>query len=99
MQNAVNAAIQLQEKCRDLKDKIGLNDEHKLGVGVGIHTGKCNIGEVGNSYKDFTAIGSIVNLASRLQGAAAAGEIVITEDVYKDVENDFPNLQSQCADS
>jgi class 3 adenylate cyclase len=95
VQNAVHAAIQLQKQCRDLKDKIGLNDEHKLGVGIGIHTGKCNIGEVGNSYKDFTAIGSIVNLASRLQGAAAAGEIVITEDVFKHVENDFPNLPSR----
>jgi len=92
---AVNAAIQLQKQCRDLKDKIGLNDEHKLGIGIGIHTGTCNIGEVGNSYKDFTAIGSIVNLASRLQGAAASGEILITEDVYKHVENDFPNLQSK----
>jgi len=95
VQSAVRAAIQLQKQCGDLKDKIGLDDEHKLGVGIGIHTGKCNIGEVGNSYKDFTAIGSIVNLASRLQGAAAAGEIVITEDVFKHVENDFPNLQSR----
>ena len=95
VQKAVNAAIQLQKQCRDLKDKIGLNEEHKLGVGIGIHTGTCNIGEVGNSYKDFTAIGSIVNLASRLQGAAASGEILITEDVYKHVENDFPNLQSK----
>ena len=95
VQKAVNAAIQLQKQCRDLKDKIGLNDEHKLGIGIGIHTGTCNIGEVGNSYKDFTVIGSIVNLASRLQGAAASGEILITEDVYKHVENDFPNLQSK----
>src|ERR1043166_4283273 len=95
VQKAVNAAIQLQKQCRDLKDKIGLNEEYKLGVGIGIHTGTCNIGEVGNSYKDFTAIGSIVNLASRLQGAAASGEILITEDVYKHVENDFPNLQSK----
>jgi len=95
VQKAVNAAIQLQKQCRDLRDKIGLNEEHKLGIGIGIHTGTCNIGEVGNSYKDFTAIGSIVNLASRLQGAAASGEILITEDVYKHVENDFPNLQSK----
>ncbi len=95
VQNAVHAAIQLQKQCLDLKDKIGLNDEYEFGVGIGIHTGKCNIGEVGNSYKDFTAIGSIVNLASRLQGAAAAGEIVITEDVFKQVENDLPNLQSR----
>jgi class 3 adenylate cyclase len=95
VQNAVHAAIQLQKLCSNLKNKTGLNDEHKLGVGIGIHTGKCNIGEVGNSYKDFTAIGSIVNLASRLQGAAGAGEIMITEDVFKYVENEFPNLQSR----
>jgi adenylate cyclase len=95
VQNAVKAGIQLQKQCRDLKDKIGLNDEYKLGIGVGIHTGTCNIGEVGNSYKDFTAIGSIVNLAARLQGAAASGEILITENVYKHVENEFPNLQSK----
>ncbi len=95
VQNALNAGIQLQKECRDLKDKAGLDDDHKLGVGVGIHTGKCNIGEVGNSYKDFTAIGSMVNLAARLQGAAASGEILITEDVYKNVENEFPNLQSK----
>ena len=92
---AVNAAIQLQNQCLDLKNKAGLNDEHTLGIGIGIHTGTCNIGEVGNSYKDFTAIGSIVNLASRLQGAAAPGEILITEDVYKHVENEFPHLQSR----
>ena len=92
---AVNAAIQLQKQCRELKNKIGLAGEHKLGVGIGIHTGTCNIGEVGNSYRDFTAIGSIVNLASRLQGAAAAGEILITEDVYKNVEGDLAGMQSK----
>ncbi len=93
--NALNAAIQLQTQCHDLKAKIGFNNDHKIGVGIGIHTGTCNIGEVGNSYKDFTAVGSIVNLAARLQGAAASGEILITEDVYKHVENEFPNLQSK----
>lgn len=95
VQNALHAAIDLQRQCRDLKNKIGLNDEQTLGVGIGIHTGICNIGEVGNSYKDFTAIGSIVNLASRLQGAAKAGEIIITEDVYKQVENEFPNVEKR----
>ncbi len=95
VQNAVKAAIQLQKHCRDIKNKVGLADEHMLGVGIGIHTGICNIGEVGNSYKDFTAIGSTVNLAARLQGAALSGEILITEDVYKAIENDFPNLKSK----
>ncbi len=95
VQKALSAAIQLQKECRDLKVRIGLDDAQKLGVGIGIHTGTCNIGEVGNSYKDFTAIGSIVNLASRLQGAAAPGEILITGDVYEQVKNNFPGLQSR----
>ncbi|MFT3912104.1 MAG: adenylate/guanylate cyclase domain-containing protein [Ferruginibacter sp.] len=95
VQNAVKAAMQLQEQCRDIKTRVGLNADHTLGVGVGIHTGTCNIGEVGNSYKDFTAIGSTVNLASRLQGAALSGEILITGDVYTCVKNEFPSLKSK----
>jgi class 3 adenylate cyclase len=87
--NAVNAAIQLQKNCYDIKHKIGLANERSLGIGIGIHTGECFMGEVGTSYKDFTAIGPVVNLASRLQGSAGAGEILITADVYNSVKNEF----------
>jgi adenylate cyclase len=48
-------------------------------IGVGIDFGPAVVGNVGSgSVKDFTAIGDVVNTASRLQGAAAAGEIVLT---------------------
>jgi adenylate cyclase len=89
--NAVNAAIQLQKGCQQLKTEIGLSKEHALGVGIGIHTGECFLGEVGTSYRDFTAIGPVVNLASRVQGAAGSGEILVTADVYKEVRDQFPN--------
>ena len=93
--NAVNAAIQLRKNCQNLKNEIGLSDEHDLGVGIGIHTGNCFMGEVGTSYKDFTAIGPVVNLASRLQGAAGAGEILVTEDVFNHVKDQFPDAQKR----
>ena len=35
-------------------------------------------------------IGPVVNLAARLQGAANPGEIVVTEEVFKYVKEDFP---------
>ncbi|MEP6514325.1 MAG: adenylate/guanylate cyclase domain-containing protein, partial [Parafilimonas sp.] len=89
--HAVNAACQLQKNCKHLKEEFGLANEQSLGIGIGIHTGECFLGEVGTSYKDFTAIGPVVNLASRLQGAAAAGEILITEDGYNHVGDKFPN--------
>ena len=93
--NAVNAAIQLQKNCQNLKDEIGLSNEPAFGVGIGIHTGECSMGEVGTSYKDFTAIGPVVNLASRLQGAAGAGEILVTTEVFNHVKDKFPNAQNR----
>ncbi len=93
VQNAVQAAVDLQKNCADLKDEIGLDNEHTIGVGIGIHTGESFMGEVGTTYKDFTAIGPVVNLASRLQGAAGAGEILVTADVFKQVKDQFPNAQ------
>jgi class 3 adenylate cyclase len=88
--NAVNVALQLQQNCKNLKAEIGLGKEQALGVGIGIHTGECFMGEVGTSYKDFTAIGPVVNLASRLQGAAGANEILVTKDVFNHVKDQFP---------
>jgi adenylate cyclase len=93
--NAVKAGIELQRQCRDLLAEIGMHEGHELGVGVGIHTGSCNMGEVGNSYKDFTAIGPMVNLAARLQGAAKAGEVLITQEVFEKVKGHLPDLPTR----
>jgi adenylate cyclase len=92
---AVRAAMELQRLCRDLKTEIGMDDEHRVGIGIGISTGTCSMGEVGNAYKDFTAIGPVVNLASRLQTAAEPGEIRMTADVYAQVEDMLPALPAR----
>ena len=49
-----------------------------------------SIGEVGTAYRDFTIIGPAVNMASRIQGAAKVGEILVTEAVYQQVTDLFP---------
>jgi adenylate cyclase len=86
---AVLAATELQKKCSE-KKKL-----NAVGVGVGIHTGLASIGEVGTAYKDFTIIGPIVNLASRVQGTAKSGEILVTEEVYEQVADLFPAAESR----
>lgn len=81
---AVLAAREIQRRCAARRDTLaaGLGlDGNALGVGVGIDTGTFTIGEFGTSHKDLTAIGSVVNRAARAQGAAAAGEILVTEAV------------------
>ena len=93
VKQAVMAAVDLQTSCLNIKKEIGLGDMHEVGVGIGIHSGIATIGEVGTSYKDFTAVGPVVNLASRLQNQAKPGEIIMTEEVYDEVKEVYLNAK------
>ena len=79
---AINAALEIQRLCgkalRSLDLHLDQTETGAIGVGVGIHTGEVEIGEFSTFRSDFTAIGGAVNLASRLESQAAAGEIVIS---------------------
>jgi adenylate cyclase len=63
-------------------------------LGAGLDAGTAYVGNVGaGEVKDFTAIGDVVNTASRLQGAAHAGEIVMSSRVYEHVRADYPRAR------
>jgi class 3 adenylate cyclase len=49
---------------------------HRIGFGVGLAMGPATVGRIGyESRFDYTAIGSVVNLAARLCASAADREI------------------------
>lgn len=51
-------------------------------MGVGLDVGEAFVGNIGQrALFDFTAVGDVVNTASRLQGQAAGGEIVLSARV------------------
>ena len=63
-----------------------------LQVGVGLDYGPAYVGDVaGGDIRDFTAIGDAVNTAARLQGEAAAGQILMSESVYEAVAGAYPD--------
>ena len=97
VRQAVLAGVELQRRCSEKKRLLVTNangESHPVGVGIGIHTGQASIGEVGTAYKDFTIIGPVVNMASRIQGAAEPGEILVTEEVYAEVADLCPGSES-----
>jgi adenylate cyclase len=50
-----------------------------IGLGCGIHTGECLVGNVGTEIRDqFTALGSDVNLASRIEARTEKGQILVS---------------------
>jgi adenylate cyclase len=51
-------------------------------LGIGIDFGEAFVGNIGQrALYDFTAVGDVVNTASRLQGQAGGGEIILSERV------------------
>ena len=92
MRLAVMSALEMQARCHELRGKHLAGEQHAddLGIGIGIHSGQVTIGDIGDYCKDFTAIGEVVNLAARLQGAARPGEVLVSETVYGQVADLMP---------
>ncbi|MBF0245214.1 MAG: protein kinase [Planctomycetes bacterium] len=59
--------------------------------GIGINSGDMVVGNLGSSTRqDYTVMGSAVNIAARLCGAARGAEIIITETTMKAALDNLP---------
>ncbi|MCP4540009.1 MAG: GAF domain-containing protein [Chloroflexi bacterium] len=83
---AVRAALRMQNGVAQLHKKMPL--EYQLDYGVGINVGDAVVGFIGTEEQlNYTAIGSSVNLASRLQGIAKPMQILLSATAYERVQN------------
>ena len=81
-ERAVMMAIDMQKKVAELRDEW-LQYGHDFGIGIGINTGYMTVGNIGSDiHKDYTVIGNQVNVASRLESLARAGQILISQRTY-----------------
>lgn len=80
---ALAAAREIQRVCGERRDDLcaSMGLQLDFGVGIGIDTGQTNFGEFGHANRDVTAVGTVVNRASRAQGVAPAGGIMVTDAV------------------
>jgi class 3 adenylate cyclase len=64
---------------------------HNLGFGIGIARGVATLGRIGFERRfDYSAVGSVTNLASRLCDEAKSGQIIVAPEVYDEVKNRVP---------
>jgi adenylate cyclase len=86
-ERAVQLALDMQEKVGELA-KEWARKGHVLGFGIGIASGYATLGQVGFEYRrEYTAHGSVINLASRLCDEAKPGQIVISQRAFCAVEH------------
>jgi class 3 adenylate cyclase len=84
---AVKMAVAMRESVSELSETWRKRG-HELDLGVGIAHGYATLGKIGFEERfDYAAIGTVTNLASRLCDEAGAGQVLISQRVYGEVED------------
>lgn len=85
---AIEACLAIRNHIETMKADVDFMPK----VSIGINSGEMISGNIGSATLrrlDYTVIGDTVNVAQRLQKAAEAGQIVISENVFKAVRQSF----------
>jgi len=79
-----------------MRDAAGLLQEtwrqrgFDIGIGFGLADGVATVGAIGFAERiDYAAIGTVTNIAARLCSHARAGEVIISEEAYCKIEDEF----------
>jgi len=93
--SCVKMALDMLKELDDLSDKwVDYGMKEPLQMRIGIDTGFATVGNFGSESRlDYTAIGSAVNRASRLETAADHGSIFISEDTYNLVRESIDAIE------
>jgi class 3 adenylate cyclase/predicted ATPase len=91
-QRALFAALRMQEESRRLAERLRVEKGlPSLQIRVGINTGEVVMRGVRKDdlHTDYTPIGHSTGLASRMEGLATPGSVVVSEHTYKLTEGYF----------
>jgi len=85
-EQAVRMAVGLREKFASLRSQWSKRG-YELDLGCGIAQGYATLGTIGfEGRRDYAAIGTVTNLASRLCGEAKGGQILTEQKAFSSVE-------------
>ncbi len=91
LDRAIDACLSVRTEIAKLPKEIR-DSSFMPQVAIGINNGELISGNIGSGNLrrlDYTVIGDVVNTAARLQSAAKAGQIVISQAAYENVKGSF----------
>ena len=89
-QNACQAALSIQAAMKKYSEELTTKSGLDFKLRIGLNSGPVIVGSIGDDLRmDYTAIGDTVNLASRMEGMAEPGTILVSDITYKRVGQFF----------
>jgi class 3 adenylate cyclase/predicted ATPase len=90
-QRALYAALLMQNEMRRYADRMRLEKGAPLQIRVGVNTGEVVLRSIRKDdlHTDYVPVGHSTNLASRMEGLALPGSIVVSENTYRLIEGYF----------
>jgi adenylate cyclase len=93
--NAVTAAIGMQRRIKEVNAQLAAKNLPSVQLGIGINTGEATVGCIGAEQRsEYTAIGDTINIASRIEGQAKPGQILVTEATAQELGDHFTLSES-----
>ena len=87
---ASSCAFAMQAALGKLNLKWQEQNIKPLSMRIGIHSGAAIVGTFGNELRsEYTAIGSTINIATRIEAAAEPGSILVSAEVRDYLEQDY----------
>lgn len=94
-QRAVACAISMQNKMPDVNDRNRSLGLPELEMGIGLNETDVVVGNIGSSKRSkYAAVGSGVNMATRIESYTVGGQIFISDSV-RQVAGDFLHIDAQ----
>jgi adenylate cyclase len=90
---AVQSALEMLETLKDFNKWQTDKGRPEFRIGIGINYGVVTVGNIGSEKKmDYTVIGDMVNLGSRLEGLTKVYQqpLIISESVASKVKEQYP---------
>lgn len=84
--HAVQGAVAMQRALRQTNANFAEQGLPELAMGIGIHTGNMNVGNMGSDFRmAYTVLGDNVNLGSRIEGLTKiyGAPILMSDETYR----------------
>ena len=91
--NAIAAAITMQNTMREVNEFCLANGFPHLEMGIGLHFGEVFVGNIGSErMMRYNVIGSTVNETSRIESCSVGGQVLVSSEIMGAAKNPIESV-------